>query len=658
MGVGEKHGPSEKVAKPTGVFMRRPGLNCGVAMTGNILSASGHHASSPPRSVVSGTNQKFFIFGCKKLLPSPVTILLFADRLTFSMVARTLEIYDRISSPLVTSLLTTHPNQVTLDGRTPDLWSSWWGWAAEYDQESPKWQQLLSYYCRPIESPAENGRLEISESIPAELRLLIDTVRNLQLDREPLSVPVPAQSPHMPPKTRGRSPSSFGMSPKKEHEVTRMATFVHTLLNRDGARCRNVQHVVDVGSGQGYLSRALEEQGLHVLALDNNENQTSGANDWKIKDALRRAHEQRRNNAQRHASTASPDVNACPSQTTPSSHRKGSLTHRTVHIQPTSLEAAIQDWLLSSASNTFASTRDPIPIMFVALHACGSLTIDVLRTFLSHHNKVECERWWEPHSLVIVGCCYNLISPSDFPLSEPLLSLSPRPTLPIAALHLATQVPAHWFRTERAGKTARLAVRKVVYRALLQPVMQLTGKCKKESPDTQDTMSREDAQGSMARLGLGETPENRRLGKLNDASYADWSTFLVSATTKLGIGIPDLTRQYSEGMASGDRLLPWILNHNNDSGDEEGIFKRLRMESRLEVVHVLRCILGPLIESLILQDRYEWIRGELGVVRGKYRADEEGRITVRNGNMTIEMVNLFDQATGSGRNVALVVSPA
>lgn len=230
--------------------MRRPGLNCGVAMTGNILSASGHHASPPPRSVVSGTNQKFFIFGCKKLLPSPVTIPLFADRLTFSMVAHTLEIYDRISSPLVTSLLTTHPNQVTLDGRTPDLWSSWWGWAAEYDQELPKWQQLLSYYCRPIESPAENGGLEISGFIPAELRLLIDTVRNLQLDREPLSVPVPAQSPRIPPKTRGRSPSSFGMSPKKEHEVTRMATFVHTLLNRDGARCQNVQHVVDVGSGQ------------------------------------------------------------------------------------------------------------------------------------------------------------------------------------------------------------------------------------------------------------------------------------------------------------------------------------------------------------------------------------------------------------------------
>lgn len=539
---------------------------------------------------------------------------------------------------------------MTLDGGTPDLWSSWLGWAAEYDQELPKWQQLLSYYCRPTESPTESASLETPESIPAELRLLIDTVRNLQLSRESACVPVPAShSPHVASKTRGRSPSSFGMSPKKEHEVTRMATFIHNILNRDPRR-RNAQHVVDVGSGQGYLSRALQEQGLHVLALDNNANQTSGANNWKIKDALRRAHEQRRNNTR--------DIKTGSSQTTPSSHSNGSLTHRTVHIKPTTLEAAIEDWLLANVPDTFTSSRDPIPIMFVALHACGSLTVDVLRTFLSRHSKAESGRWWEPHSLVVVGCCYNLITPSDFPLSEPLLALSPRPTLPIAALHLATQVPTHWFRTEKAGMGACLAVRKVVYRALLQPVIQLAAQCRKESTDSQEIMSRENNQELTARLGLGETPENRRLGKLNDTSYTDWSTFLVSATTKLGISVDDLTRRHSEGQGPGDELPPWILNHGDDSGGEEGVFERLRMESRLEVVYVLRCILGPLIESLILLDRYEWLREELGAVRGKYPVNEEGREQLQNGAMAVEMVNLFDQVTGSGRNVALVVSPA
>lgn len=556
-----------------------------------------------------------------------------------SSTARMLEIYDRISSPLITSLLTTHPNQVTLDGDTPDLWSSWWDWAAEYDREMPKWQQLLSYYCRPTESPAESRGQEISGSIvPAELRFLIDTVRNLQLSREPPCTLVSAS------KTRGPSSSSFGMSPKKEHEVTRMATFTHSLVNH-GARRRSAQHVVDVGSGQGYLSRALKERGLHVLALDNNENQTSGANNWKIKDALRTAHEQRRNSAQ--------NVNPCPSQTTPRSHSKGSLTHRTVHIQPTSLEAAIEDWLPTNTPDTFISSPHPIPIMFVALHACGSLSVDVLRTFLSHHSAAKSERRWEPHSLVVVGCCYNLISPSDFPLSKPLLTLSPRPTLPNSALHLATQMPAHWFRTEKAGRAAHLAVRKVVYRALLQPIIHLDAQCRKEPFD-----SRSDVRQSTSRPYLGGTPENRRLGKLNDASYADWNTFLVSATTKLGIDVPNHIRQHSGGVAAGDQLPLWILNPNNNSEHDEDVIERLRMESRLEVMHVLRCILGPLIESLILLDRYKWFRGELGAVRGTLEVDEEGREKLQNGVMTVEMVNLFDQVTGSGRNVALVASPA
>ncbi|KAI6101970.1 hypothetical protein EV401DRAFT_2092992 [Pisolithus croceorrhizus] len=511
-----------------------------------------------------------------------------------SSTTRMLEIYDRIASPLAMSLLTTHPNQVTLDGRTPDLWSSWLGWAAGYDQELPKWQQLLSYYCRPTESPTETSYQRSS---------LPDSCRTSSPNR------YGTQSTTFPgiclcPCSRGRSPSSFGMSPKKEHEVTRMATFIHNILNHD------VQNRV-----------------LHVLALDNNENQTSGANNWKIKDALRKAHEQRRNNTQN-----GPD--SAPHRRTPSSHSHGSLTHRTVHIQPTTLEAVIEDWLLADT---------PSPIMFVALHACGSLTVDVLRTFLSHHSKPGSGRRWEPHSLVVVGCCYNLISLSDFPLSEPLLALSPRPTLPIAALHLATQVPAHWFRTERAGMGACLAVRKVVYRALLQPVIQLAAQYRKEPTDNQEIMNRDSVQGLTARLGLGETPENRRLGKLNDASYADWSTFLVSATTKLGIDIRDLTRRHSEGAALGDQLPPWILNHGNDSEREEGVFERLRMEGRLEVVHVLRCILGPLIESLILLDRCEWLRGGVGSCQRE---------------TSIEMVNLFDQVTGSGRNVALVVSPA
>jgi hypothetical protein len=68
------------------------------------------------------------------------------------------------------------------------------------------------------------------------------------------------------------------------------------------------------------------------------------------------------------------------------------------------------------------------------------------------------------------------------------------------------------------------------------------------------------------------------------------------------------------------------------------------LERQLENLHIRRCLLGPVIEDWIIRDRVEWIRGEM------------------NSNKTwdgydIQAVNLFDQATGSARNVALVLAP-
>lgn len=70
--------------------------------------------------------------------------------------------------------------------------------------------------------------------------------------------------------------------------------------------------------------------------------------------------------------------------------------------------------------------------------------------------------------------------------------------------------------------------------------------------------------------------------------------------------------------------------------------RRKQMESRLEVLHILRCLLGPLVESMILLDRLLWVREEL-------------QAQTETSGVQADLVNLFDQATGSGRNVALVI---
>lgn len=209
---------------------------------------------------------------------------------------------------------------------------------------------------------------------------------------------------------------------------------------------------------------------------------------------------------------------------------------------------------------------------------------------------------------------------ADFPLSKPLRNLIPVPKLTIAAVHLAAQVPSQWLKNEDATRDAELAVRKVVYRALLQPVLHAAAV--QLSAVGNHAMLLE----QLVRPNLGETLENRRLGKLNDKAYQDWPTFLERATDKLGIDLAAISAS-----------LPDWLTHEET---------RLRMESALFVLQTLRCILGPLIETLILLDRHDWIQHELAEMNGHGQEVE------------VEMVNLFDQATGSGRNVGLVIKPA
>ncbi|KAG1749349.1 methyltransferase domain-containing protein [Suillus lakei] len=443
------------------------------------------------------------------------------------------------------------------------------------------------------------------------------------------------------------------MSPKKDHEVSRMSAYIDQLLCPGSAD--TLHHVVDVGSGQGYLSRALQNLGLHVLALDSNEIQTSGAERWKVKEAARRQKQLKRGKDaqsvpdsnhhcndplfQLHVPTSVPS--ACTASKNKIHSRMGSLTHQTICINPRTLELSIHDWLLSSEDNQIAGCmigdllvdrterrtpkEKPVPVMMVALHACGSLTPDVLRAFLSNYRRPSAPAicTWTAQALVVVGCCYNLMAPEDFPLSRSLRERTPVATLPFASRHLAAQIPSQWLRNETSARETSLAIRKVVFRALLQPVLQTIGAREASANHIATSSSHhiEDLRGA------GQTPENRRLGKLPDTAYKDWETFLDEATSKTGVRLDQIATQ-----------LP-VYFHNER--------RRRHLESALSVLHVLRCIMGPLIESLILLDRQEWIREELTESSESQESD----------TVDVDVVNLFDQATGSGRNVAIVIKP-
>ena len=88
-----------------------------------------------------------------------------------------------------------------------------------------------------------------------------------------------------------------------------------------------------------------------------------------------------------------------------------SVTHRTIWITPSNLLETVDEWITGMRR----SEDEPMPVFLVALHACGSLTPTILRTFVAARRRQY--SWegtiptWRPAGMVAVGCCYNLLQP-------------------------------------------------------------------------------------------------------------------------------------------------------------------------------------------------------------------------------------------------------
>lgn len=82
----------------------------------------------------------------------------------------------------------------------------------------------------------------------------------------------------------------------------------------------------------------------------------------------------------------------------------------------TDFEQTIDEWItgLQGADDEVVIHDEQkvqaMPVLFVTLHACGSLTTTVLRKVLDHRRTSSAkERSWFVAAAVVVGCCYNLM---------------------------------------------------------------------------------------------------------------------------------------------------------------------------------------------------------------------------------------------------------
>ena len=171
---------------------------------------------------------------------------------------------------------------------------------------------------------------------------------------------------------------TIGMSPKKRMEVRQLAGLVHDVAT---ARNTNVTTIVELGSGQGYLSNTLAFQfGLDCLAFDSCQIQTDGA--------TRNAKLIRKSKQGKLYSGILSHINTkvCTGDKLEDLLAKSSLNH-----------------------NNSAGAKGG-RYLLCGLHACGDLSPSMLDIFIQSEAK----------AVVNVGCCYNLVS--RFPMSEYLRS--------------------------------------------------------------------------------------------------------------------------------------------------------------------------------------------------------------------------------------------
>lgn len=159
-------------------------------------------------------------------------------------------IHALLQSPFPASLLAIHPNDLDLERDIPSEWAWWTTSNSEFvdsnvnkADDQQEWIELVRYY-----NGAGIGTAH------AELNELVDQIRALELPRDPISIS--ASSFVQNGQAKGKQ-SSYGMSPKKTHEVLRMSAFVSSLLplpssaSSDGDDTgRSQPRVVDIGAGQ------------------------------------------------------------------------------------------------------------------------------------------------------------------------------------------------------------------------------------------------------------------------------------------------------------------------------------------------------------------------------------------------------------------------
>ncbi|KEQ74691.1 hypothetical protein M436DRAFT_71211 [Aureobasidium namibiae CBS 147.97] len=284
--------------------------------------------------------------------------------------------------------------------KLPAAWTKWW-------DSLPSPQHAQKDLINSLRNEP-SARLDDLPGRPESLQQWLQRIRTLSLEREQLVLPACI------PEVRVPEVLAQKMVTKKLAEVKAGARYINHIC-----KTQNITRVIDIGSGQGYLSLTLAAAcGLKVLAIDGSASQIQGS-----KAAARQA----------------------------GLKEDEDVTHLVRYVTGTDeLAEEISAWAQGERC------------LLAGLHACGSLSEHMLRLStlvpeISH--------------AAVVGCCFNHIKPlsvshpDGFPIStfmrENELKLSP------SALVTGCQAPTNW----PPQPPNSVFGRKAFYRAVLEKLL-------------------------------------------------------------------------------------------------------------------------------------------------------------------------------------------
>ena len=421
---------------------------------------------------------------------------------------------------------------------------------------------------------------------------------------------------------------AVGMKPKKIHEVQNFVKYIGDLVaEHDVLQSQAISHIIDFGSGQNYLGRALASPPYNktVMALESKQHNITGAKDMDITAKLAEKEKIMRNKKQFRSGLKASDYRQMANSTMSITNvpcnmhnppqdlideqklnvDNGCIHYIETYINDGDLSKVVSQIKPSSYPQSNGIASDP-QLMVISLHSCGNLIHHGLRS-LTLNPSVR--------AVAMVGCCYNLVTerlgsptyklpslrssnlrldqtssandPHGFPMSERFATYKHQHgegiRLNITARMMACQAPQNWTATDCESFFTRH-----FYRALLQRIFLDRGIVEKPTEGGGTA-------GGSPRGWTGAGPA-LTIGSLRKACYTSFKAYVRGAIAKLAED-PERGAQIAESMKG--------LTNNEIERYEER-YKDKKKE--LSIIWSLMAFSASVVESTIVVDRWLWLK--------------------------------------------------